>query len=86
MKLESDVHPLAKLAGAKTGEKQRALAQCLAGQRAPVDAGAAEFMEGFDDDGLMPEIRSLSGPFFTRRPAANHNQFIVIFRHVRPLA
>ncbi len=56
-------------------------AQGFARQSAPVDAGAAQFMIGFDEDGLVTEIGRLRGALFTGGSAADDNQFIVIVSH-----
>jgi hypothetical protein len=77
---EFDVQALAELAGAEAGEEQRAFAEGFAGQSAPVDAGAAQFAEGFDDQGFVAEVGGLCGAFFAGGSAADHHEFVIEIR------
>jgi hypothetical protein len=79
------VQAFAELASAEAGEEQGRFAQGFAGERTPVDAGAAQLAIGFDDDGLVTEIGRLRGGLFAGGTAADDNQFIVISAMRHPI-
>src|SRR5205814_979321 len=75
-----NLQPLAELPGAEAGEEEARLAQRLAGERAPVDAGPAELLVLLDEDGLVPKVGGLRRPLLPGGPAADDDQLVVVFR------
>ena len=82
--LEVDLHALAELARAEAGEEQGRFAERLAGERAPVDARAAELLVVLDEAGLVVEVRGLRRRLLAGGPAADDDQLVVIIRHDIP--